>query len=180
MDMVTTHELRIQKELIERARSFGAKVVLEGPGHLLLSQVDEYVAQTDQLGVPRMPLGPIVTDAFPGLDHITSAVGASYMMSRSKGGIINSVTRVEHQGGIPNVGALIEALDAAQVAAHAATISYHQGSRQLDRRFSDSRSLIESCVLPRDGSAVLTRSKELAGCTRCGHLCPLTSDVYRA
>ena len=178
MDLVTIEELKIQKELVKRAHSFGAQVVLEGPGHLLISQIDDYLTETENLNVPLMPLGPIITDALPGLDHITNSIGASYMMTRSKGGIINCVTRVEHQGGVPNASLLIEALDSAHVAAHAASISYHKESRVIDQSYSESRAKIESCVLPPDYTNSIVLTEGAAGCTRCGHLCPLINSSY--
>jgi len=173
LDLVAKKELQIQKQLIERARVKGAQVVLEGPGHLMLSRIDEYMRITKDWNVPLMPLGPIVTDAFPGQDHIINAIGACYMMTLSKGGIINAVTRIEHQGGIPNASHLIEALRIAKIAAHAATLNYHKRSRLQDQKYSNSRENMKSCVVKLDMNSYFDTSKGEVICNRCGHICPL-------
>jgi phosphomethylpyrimidine synthase len=178
MDAVTLNELDIQEGYIRRARDLGASVVLEGPGHLTLSQAKQYVEHVASLDVPIMPLGPMVTDAFPSVDHITNAIGASFITAHAKGGIINTVTRVEHTGGVPNTRLILEALAAARVAAHSATISYHEPSKALDRSFSVSRASIQSCVLPnKDDPSRLEMASP--GCSRCGDLCPLVKSSYR-
>ena len=168
MDIVSIEELKSQKKMIDRAHALGTQVVLEGPGHLILSKIDDYVDATKSWHVPLMPLGPIVSDNFPGLDHFTSAIGAAYMMTKSKGGIINAMTRIEHTGGVPQLNHIIEALDVARVAAHSATITYNPSSRLKDYKINKIRSEVRSCIA---SSTNLSKTKE--GCSRCGSVCPL-------
>jgi phosphomethylpyrimidine synthase len=172
MDDVTYKELSLQGGFIDKAHSLGAQVVLEGPGHLCLSQIDEYVNATHSWSIPLMPLGPIVSDAFPGNDHFTNAIGAAHMMIKSRGGIINAVSRNEHKGGIPTLGQLKEALDAATVAAHSATITYDNNEKALDKKVANARSQTRSCVIPPITGHSMSNGG--SGCDRCGPLCPLT------
>lgn len=136
-----------------------------------LDEIEEYVRYVTRYGVPLMPLGPIPSDAFPGIDHITSAIGAAFMMSKVKGGVINAVTRAEHLGGLPTVAHLLEALDAAHVAAHTATMSYRPEARAVDRDYAVTRANNQTCVVPSLLSAEEVRVAP--GCSRCGDLCPL-------
>lgn len=170
-DDVAREELVEHEGLIALAKSAGAAVALEGPGHLRLEEIEEYVRHATRYRVPLMPLGPIPSDAFPGIDHITNAIGAAYMMSKVKGGIINAVTRVEHLGGVPTVAHLLEALDAAHVAAHTATISYRPEARTVDRDYAVARADNQTCVVP----SLLSADEVIVapGCSRCGDLCPL-------
>lgn len=100
-DEIVRQEIIIQSQFVHRARALGAQIVLEGPGHIRLSELDDYWAMVAPLGVTPMPLGPIVSDRFSGMDHVASAIGAARFMSLSRGGIINAVTAVEHLGGVP-------------------------------------------------------------------------------
>ncbi len=178
LDRAMLEELKIQKELIERAHAIGTQVILEGPGHMILSQIDQYIELTNNLNVPRMPLGPIVTDSFPGMDHIVNAIGSAYMLSRCRGGIINAITRIEHKGNLPSAKMLIEAIEVAHVAAHAATINYHKKKRDRDHEVSNIRAKLQSCVLQSMHQNVSVISKDIRRCTRCGHLCPLIRKNY--
>jgi len=101
-DTVAQEELKVQSRFCQMAKQAGVGVVLEGPGHMALNQLHSYWEHIKHLNVPPMPLGPIVTDSYSGYDHIASAIGAAHFMMLSKGGIINSITAVEHKGGVPN------------------------------------------------------------------------------
>lgn len=157
-------EVKAQRYFIDRALNIGVKIVLEGPGHLSMSSIDKYIRITKGYNVPLMPLGPIITDSYPGLDQYSSAIGAAYMMYKAKGGIINSVTSIEHKGGLPTAKHLFEAVDAATVAAHSASLTYNKQSYEKEKTIRRIRAMNKSC---------LTSPTKGNGCARCSDLCPL-------
>src|SRR5262249_23370908 len=77
-DAAQLAELRTLGELVERARAAGVQAMVEGPGHVPLDQIAWNMKLEQEIcdDAPFYVLGPLVTDAFPGYDHITSAIGA--------------------------------------------------------------------------------------------------------
>jgi phosphomethylpyrimidine synthase len=133
-------ELRTLGELTARAWENGCQVMVEGPGHVPFNQI-QYNMELQQNvchGAPFYVLGPLVTDAAPGYDHITSAIGgcaaafygASYLCY---------VTPREHLG-LPNADDVRTGVVAAKIAAHGADIARGlQGAVERDRRLSEAR-----------------------------------------
>ena len=78
-DAAQLAELATLGELTERAWRKGVQVMIEGPGHVPLDQIEYNMKLERQLchGAPFYVLGPLVTDIFPGYDHITSCIGAT-------------------------------------------------------------------------------------------------------
>ncbi len=78
-DRAQVHELNTLAELTQRAREAGVQTIVEGPGHVPISQVAAQVKLQKELcrGAPFYVLGPLVTDVAPGYDHITSAIGGA-------------------------------------------------------------------------------------------------------
>lgn len=167
-DAVVREELRLQRNFCQIAKHAGVQIVLEGPGHIPMSELKGYWNLIKSLKVPPMPLGPIITDSFTGLDHIASAIGAAHFMMLSKGGIINTITTIEHKGGVPNIKHLLEGLRAAKLAAQAASLTYNKQAFDSEIVIARKHGDLETCVL----------ESTKPGCTRCGHLCPLVSDAY--
>lgn len=170
-DAAALAELEANIQLARLARNAGVATVLEGPGHIRLDELAKYVKIASKANSPMMPLGPMITDSHPNVDHIVNAAGAAAMMHLTKGGIINAITRIEHAGGIPNASLLREALDASLAVAHAASITYDSSSRESEQQFSSARSLYQSCTAVNGDKAVN------AGCSRCGDMCPLITVV---
>lgn len=168
LDNMVIEEVLLQKKFIEKAKLHGVHVVLEGPGHIAMNDIVDYWKLIEPLNVIPMPLGPIVTDTFAGYDHIVNAIGASNLMMHSKGGIINSVTAIEHLGGVPSLKHLKDGLIAAQIAAHSVSLTYDVKSHEKEEYVYEKRSKNETCILTADTS----------GCTRCSQLCPLVSSSY--
>lgn len=167
-DAVCVAELKEQASYCDTARKFGVNIVIEGPGHIQMHQIPAYWKQIEPLQAPPMPLGPIVSDTDPDMDHVSAAMGASFLMQLSKGGIINSITRIEHQGGVPTLALSLEGLRTARLAAQAASLTYCDRSFQSERCIANKRADSESCVL----------GKNDQGCSRCSILCPLISKSY--
>ena len=78
-DQAQLSELATLGELTERAWRQGVQVMIEGPGHVPFDQIEYNMKLQRQLshGAPFYVLGPLVTDIFPGYDHITSCIGAT-------------------------------------------------------------------------------------------------------
>src|SRR5690606_20868324 len=72
-------ELEVLGELVERSWARGTQVMVEGPGHIPMDQIDMNVKKQIEIckGAPFYVLGPLVTDIAPGYDHITSAIGGA-------------------------------------------------------------------------------------------------------
>lgn len=157
LDDVNIQEIDIQKKLCKHLISKGIHVQMEGLGHIIYSRIPEYVSIIRKDGyIPFMPLGPIVSDHTQGQDHITNAVGASYIAALGGADIINTVTREEHTGGIPNIYSIIEAIDAANVVTK---IINNIRFPRLSENYSNN---CHNCM----GKSSIT------GCSRCGAECP--------
>ena len=120
-------------ELTRRAWKHDVQVMVEGPGHVPLDQIEFNVKkQMEECSeAPFYVLGPLVTDIAPGYDHITSAIGAA-MAGWHGTAMLCYVTPKEHLG-LPNAEDVREGLIAYKIAAHAADIARHRpGARDRD------------------------------------------------
>src|SRR6266699_3492708 len=110
-------------ELTERAWARDVQVMIEGPGHIPMHQIEVNVRLEKELchEAPFYTLGPLVTDVAPGYDHITSAIGAA-MIGWFGADMLCYVTRKEHLG-LPNAEEVREGVIAYKIAAHAANIA---------------------------------------------------------
>ena len=116
-------ELRTLGELVQRAREAGVQAMVEGPGHVPLDQIG-FNMQLEQQWCDDAPfyvLGPLVTDAFPGYDHITSAIGATEA-ARHGAAMLCYVTPKEHVG-LPKAEDVKAGCIAYKIAAHAGDIA---------------------------------------------------------
>jgi phosphomethylpyrimidine synthase len=140
MDGAQVEELLVLAELAQRAVAAGAQVMLEGPGHVPLDQVETQIRLMKELthGLPFYVLGPIVTDVAPGYDHITSAIGGA-VAAMAGADFLCYVTPTEHLG-LPRAEDVREGVVAARIAAHAADVARRRpGAREWDRRMSEAR-----------------------------------------
>ncbi|HET8565820.1 MAG TPA: phosphomethylpyrimidine synthase ThiC [Solirubrobacterales bacterium] len=133
-------ELRTLGELTERAWERDVQVMVEGPGHVPLHQLERNVAKQQRLchEAPFYTLGPLVTDVAPGYDHITSAIGAAVVGWHGTS-MLCYVTPKEHLG-LPNAEDVKQGLVAYRIAAHAADLA--RGDRRAarwDRELSEAR-----------------------------------------
>lgn len=122
-DIPQIQELITLGQLVERAREAGVQVMVEGPGHVPLDQIEANmkIQKTICKGAPFYVLGPIVTDLAPGYDHITSAIGGAIAAS-SGADFLCYVTPREHLA-IPDVEAVKEGVVASKIAAQAADVA---------------------------------------------------------
>ncbi len=122
-DKAQLAELVTLGELTERAWARDVQVMIEGPGHIPMHQIEVNVRLEKELchEAPFYTLGPLVTDVAPAYDHITSAIGAA-MIGWFGADMLCYVTRKEHLG-LPNAEEVREGVIAYKIAAHAADIA---------------------------------------------------------
>lgn len=133
-------ELKILGELARKAYERDVQVMIEGPGHIPLNQIERNVEIQKELcnNAPFYVLGPLVTDIAAGYDHIASAIGAC--VAAWKGvAMLCYVTPKEHLG-LPNAKDVREGIIAYKIAAHAADIARGRiKARVRDDAMSDAR-----------------------------------------
>ena len=133
-------ELATLGELTKKAWQYDVQVMIEGPGHIPMDQIQLQVEKEMEMcyEAPFYTLGPLVTDFAPGYDHITSAIGAA-MIGWHGASMLCYVTPKEHLG-LPNKEDVKQGLIAYRIAAHAADIARHRpGARDRDDELSRAR-----------------------------------------
>jgi len=133
-------ELKTLGELTKTAWGYDVQVMIEGPGHIPLDQIELQVVKERELcfDAPFYTLGPLVTDIAPGYDHITSAIGAA-MIGWHGASMLCYVTPKEHLG-LPNREDVKQGIIAYKIAAHAADLARHRpGARDRDDELSRAR-----------------------------------------
>jgi phosphomethylpyrimidine synthase len=133
-------ELATLGELTRKAWEYDVQVMIEGPGHIPMDQIEMQVVKEREMchEAPFYTLGPLVTDFAPGYDHITSAIGAA-MIGWHGASMLCYVTPKEHLG-LPNREDVKAGIIAYKIAAHAADIARHRpGARDRDDELSRAR-----------------------------------------
>jgi phosphomethylpyrimidine synthase len=142
-DAAQLAELQSLGELTERAWSHGCQVMVEGPGHVPFDQVEFNMKLQRRLchGAPFYVLGPLVTDIFPGYDHITSCIGATAAAYHGAA-MLCYVTPKEHLG-LPKKDDVKQGVIAYKIAAHAADVALGiPGSRERDDDLTKARAAL--------------------------------------
>jgi len=133
-------ELAVIGELVTKCRNAGVQVMVEGPGHVPLDEIEMNMKKEDELcdGAPFYILGPVVTDCAPGYDHITSAIGGT-LGAFYGASMLCYVTPKEHLG-LPNEEDVRNGVIAYKIAAHAADIALKRPkARERDDAISKAR-----------------------------------------
>ncbi|WP_224963370.1 phosphomethylpyrimidine synthase ThiC [Geomonas subterranea] len=179
-DRAQIHELIILGELTQRAQEYGVQVMIEGPGHMPLNQIEANILLQKRLchGAPFYVLGPLVTDIAPGYDHITSAIGGT-IAAAAGADFLCYVTPSEHLK-LPSVEDVREGVMASRIAAHAADIVKGvKGAIEKDNQMARCRKKLDwegqfaLAIDPvkarrlRDESGVADHG----ACTMCGEFC---------
>ena len=181
-DQGQLQELIILGELAKRARAAGVQVMIEGPGHVPITEIEANIKLQKKLcqGAPFYVLGPLPTDIAPGYDHITSAIGGA-IAGAAGADFLCYVTPAEHLR-LPTLADVREGVIAARIAAHIADIAKGvQGARERDRKMSacrknfDWQGQVDLSIDPERTLALLEKSKSAQdeGCTMCGEFCAI-------
>ncbi len=181
-DRAQVQELIVLGELAQQALEKGVQVMIEGPGHVPINQIETNIMLQKQLchGAPFYVLGPLVTDAAPGYDHITSAIGGALAASYGAD-FLCYVTPSEHLR-LPTIEDVREGVIASKIAAHAGDIAKGvKGAMERDiamsrcRKNLDWKGQIEASLDPVKAKA-LRDSRTPAEddvCTMCGEFCAI-------
>jgi phosphomethylpyrimidine synthase len=180
-DQAQFAELKTLGELTQKAWEYDVQVMIEGPGHIPMDQIQLQVEKELELcyEAPFYTLGPLVTDFAPGYDHITSAIGAA-MIGWYGASMLCYVTPKEHLG-LPNREDVKQGIIAYKIAAHAADVARHRpGARDRDDELSraryrfDWRRQFELSLDPETAEAMHDETlpedgfKDAAFCSMCG------------
>jgi len=179
-DGAQIQELIILGDLVRRARDSGVQVIVEGPGHVPLDQIEANVRVEKSIcdGAPFYVLGPLVTDIAPGYDHIVGAIGGA-LAAHHGADFLCYVTPSEHLS-LPTVEDVKEGVIASRIAAHVGDLSKGRGwERDLNmaraRKALDWEAMYREAIDP--GKARDYRSRgttaEEEGCSMCGDVCAI-------
>jgi len=179
-DSLQIKELVVLGELVKKAREYGVQVIVEGPGHVPLDQIEANVKLEKSLcyNAPFYVLGPIVTDVAPGYDHITSAIGGA-IAAFSAADFLCYVTPAEHLG-LPNITDVKEAVIAARIAAHAADVAKGiKNAKNWDLEMSKARKALDwkkqiELAIDLERAAAIRKDRNTDDqecCTMCGSFC---------
>jgi len=182
-DMLQLGELKVLGKLAQRARKAGVQVIIEGPGHVPLDEIEEQVKLEKKIcnKAPFYVLGPLPTDIAPGWDHLTSAIGGA-LAAAAGADFLCYVTPSEHLG-LPSLSDVKEGIIAARIAAHIGDIVKGvRGAKDWDIEMSKARKAlkwekqIELSIDPataaeiRDMRSVREKTDT---CTMCGEFCAM-------
>ena len=180
-DRPQIEELLVLGELVQRARQAGVQVMVEGPGHLPLNQIETNVKLEKSIcdGAPFYVLGPLVTDVAAGYDHITGAIGGAVAAAAGTD-FLCYVTPAEHLS-LPDPEDVRRGVIASRIAAHAGDIAKGvKGAGEWDRKMSMARKKLnweEQARLSLDPE----RSRRVhdkhttvgSACSMCGQFCAM-------
>ncbi|MGI6012447.1 MAG: phosphomethylpyrimidine synthase ThiC [Ruminococcus sp.] len=179
-DVSQIEELVTLGELTTRAWEKDVQIIIEGPGHMPLNQIQANmeIQKTICKGAPFYVLGPLVTDVAPGYDHITAAIGGAIAATYGAS-FLCYVTPAEHLR-LPTLEDVKEGIIASKIAAHAADIAKGiKGAAQWDHDMSEARrnldwekqfELAMDSEKARRYRAESTPEREDT-CTMCGKMC---------
>ncbi|HYA93757.1 MAG TPA: phosphomethylpyrimidine synthase ThiC [Thermodesulfobacteriota bacterium] len=181
-DRPQVQETILLGELTERAWAEGVQVMIEGPGHVPLDQIEANVLLEKRLckGAPFYVLGPLVTDVSPGYDHITCAIGGA-IAGKAGADFLCYVTPSEHLK-LPSIEDVREGVIATRIAGHAADIARgNKVALQRDIEMSKARMAfdwekqIELSLDPDKAKRYHEQGKsgEKDVCTMCGEFCAI-------
>jgi phosphomethylpyrimidine synthase len=181
-DRGQVQELIILGELTKRARDNGVQVMIEGPGHVPLNEIEANVALQKSIchGAPFYVLGPLPTDISPGYDHITSAIGGA-IAGAAGADFLCYVTPAEHLK-LPHLEDVKEGVIASRIAAHIADVAKGiSGAYKKDhvmaryRKEFNWEGQVKTAIDPVKANALLEKSESVddEGCTMCGEFCAI-------
>jgi phosphomethylpyrimidine synthase len=180
-DRAQIQELLTLGELVQRAQDAGVQVMVEGPGHVPLNQIETNIKIQKALckDAPFYVLGPLVTDVAAGYDHITAAIGGAIAGSAGAD-FLCYVTPAEHLS-LPDPDDVKQGIMASRIAAHAADIAKGvKGAKEWDLEMSKARKKLDW-----EAQAKLSIDPELSrkvhakhassgkACSMCGGFCAM-------
>ncbi len=181
-DRAQVHELMVLGELTERAWAAGVQVMIEGPGHVPINQVEANVLLEKRLchGAPFYILGMLVTDVAAGHDHIAGAIGGA-VAAAAGADMLCYVTPAEHLG-LPDVEDVRAGIVAFRIAAHAGDLAKGvRGAWEWDVEMSRARKALDwerqiALALDPERARWYRETRNPRGmveCTMCSNYCAM-------
>jgi phosphomethylpyrimidine synthase len=174
-------ELIILGELCAEALKNGVQVMIEGPGHVPINQIEMNILLQKRIcnDAPFYVLGPVVTDIAPGYDHITSAIGGA-LAGYYGADFLCYVTPSEHLG-LPEPADVREGVIVTKIAAHAADLARgNQKAVERDKAMSVYRKALDwegqiKCAIDPDKIRSFRKERDLRSdvCSMCGEFCSM-------
>lgn len=179
-DRSQIQELIILGELVDRARAKNVQVMVEGPGHIRLNDIETNIRLEKNLckDAPFYILGPVVTDIAPGYDHITAAIGSA-IAGLAGADFLCYVTPSEHLY-LPDIDDVKNGVIASLIAAHSVDVALNKGNkRELDYKMSKARREIDwdkmaEYAIDKEKVKDAIKKYDLKNkneCTMCGEFC---------
>jgi len=179
-DKAQLYELKKLGELAKRAYEENVQVIIEGPGHVPLDQIEHNIKLEKEIcnNAPFYVLGPLVTDIAPGYDHITSAIGGT-LAAFYGADFLCYVSPAEHLG-LPDIEDVKQGVIASKIAAHAADIAKGiKGARDWDDKMSKARAdlnwdeMFKLAIDPETARKIRKKCpvEDPEVCSMCGKFC---------
>jgi phosphomethylpyrimidine synthase len=179
-DRAMVQELLINCELAEIGRKMGCQMMVEGPGHVPIDEIEANIILQKRMSnsAPYYMLGPIPTDVAAGYDHVAAAIGAAHS-TRYGADLICYITPSEHLA-LPNEADVVEGVRVARVGAYIGDMAkYPEKTKTRDRAMSKARRDLDwngqfaNALFPQEAKAIrdsrAPNNKEV--CTMCGDFC---------
>ncbi len=179
-DLLQMSELFTLGELVKRARETGVQAMVEGPGHVPIDQIPMQIkiAKVATNNAPFYVLGPLVSDIFPGYDHIAGAIGGA-IAALNGADFLCYVTPSEHLG-LPDIEEVKEGVIASKIAAHAVNLTRFEEDALLDLEMSKARFSLDwerqkEVAIDKERFEEKRKSKptRTEACSMCGDLCAI-------
>jgi phosphomethylpyrimidine synthase len=180
-DRAMIQELLINCELAEEGRKMGCQMMVEGPGHVPMNEIEANIILQKRMSnyAPYYMLGPLPTDIGAAYDHVVAAIGAS-QSARYGADLVCYITPAEHLA-LPNVQDVVEGVKVARLAAHIGDLGKHP-ERTLPRdlamskarRDLDWKGQFENALFPKDARKIHHDRSPACHpdvCTMCGEFC---------
>jgi len=179
-DRAMVQELIINCELAEEGRKLGCQMMVEGPGHVPMDEIEANIILQKRMSnhAPYYMLGPLPTDIGAAYDHVVAAIGAS-QSARYGADLICYITPSEHLA-LPNEEDVIEGVKVARLAAHIGDLSklrektlHRDLSMSKARRDSDWAGQFKHALFAEDAMKIRTDRAPCNPdvCTMCGEFC---------
>ena len=180
-DRAMIQELLINCELAEEGRKMGCQMMVEGPGHVPMEEIEANIILQKRMSnyAPYYMLGPLPTDAGAGYDHVSAAIGAA-QSARFGADLVCYITPAEHLA-LPNEQDVVEGVKVARLAAHIGDLSkYPDRTRHRDLAVSKARRDLDwdvqfaNALFPDDARRIRQDRAPACDphvCTMCGEFC---------
>ena len=184
-DRAQMAEMIINCELAELGRDMGCQMMVEGPGHVPLDEIEGNIMLEKRMsgGAPYYVLGPLPADSGAGYDHITAAIGAANS-ARHGADLICYITPAEHLA-LPNEADVREGVRATRLAARIGDIARYPERREREKQMAKARRdtnwerQMELMMFPEAAQKIReSRSPENSRtCTMCGDFCAMERGI---